>query len=213
VGGPNIISTGSTNGARIYGSYQGLGGGTMGSVISAGAIVSGVETAKVAALPNYSTAALGSGLGGSFWESVSAAVSQDLIIMSYQVPAGTAAYQGRTLVVRGIYLASYVQTVIAGGPYVGEWFLAFGHTAVSLATAEAAGTKAPRRITLPFLQTVTANQAVSTAVAQNQTFVDFGDAPVFINPGEFVQLCTRHMGTVCTGGTIVHKINPIYGWE
>lgn len=40
-----------------------------------------------------------------------------------------------------------------------------------------------------------------------------GDAPVFVNPGEFVQLCTRHIGTVGTSGTIVHRVTPVYGWE
>ena len=112
-----------------------------------------------------------------------------------------------------MYLSSHVQTVIAGGPYVAEWFLAFGHTAVSLATTEAATTKAPRRIALPFTQLVTAAQAVSTLVSQPTQFVDFGDAPVFVNPGEFVQLCTRHIGTVGTSGTVVHRVTPIYGWE
>jgi hypothetical protein len=117
------------------------------------------------------------------------------------------------LILRGLYLNSYVQTVIVGGPYVAEWFLAFGHTAVSLATTEAATTKAPRRIALPFTQIVPAAQAVSTVVAQNETFMDFGDAPVFINPGEFVQLCTRHIGTAGTTGTVVHRVTPVFGWE
>jgi hypothetical protein len=112
-----------------------------------------------------------------------------------------------------MYLHSYVQTVIVGGPYIAEYFLAFGHTAVSLATAEAAATKAPRRIALPFTQTVTAAQAVTTFVAQPVTFVDFGDAPIFVNPGEFVQLCTRHLGTAGTTGTVVHRVTPVYGWE
>jgi hypothetical protein len=120
---------------------------------------------------------------------------------------------GRRLVLRGIYLNSYVQTVIAGGPYTAEWFLAFGHTAVSLATADGAATKAPRRIVLPFVQQVTAAQAVNTTLAQTTTFCDFGDAPVFVNPGEFIQLCTRHIGTAGTTGTVVHRVTPVYGWE
>ncbi|WP_230690835.1 hypothetical protein, partial [Streptococcus pneumoniae] len=72
--------------------------------------------------------------------------------------------------------------------------MAFGHTAVSLATTEAATTKAPRRVALPFTQLVTAAQAVSTFVSQPTQFCDFGDAPLFVNPGEFIQLCTRHIG-------------------
>ena len=30
---------------------------------------------------------------------------------------------------------------------------------------------------------------------------------------EFVQLCTRHIGTVGVSGTVVHRITPVYGWE
>ena len=114
---------------------------------------------------------------------------------------------------RGLYLSSYVQTVIVGGPYVAEYFLAFGHTSVTLAVAEAATTKTPRRLALPFTQLVTAAQAVSTLVSQPIGFCDFGDAPVYVNPGEFIQLCTRHQGTAGTTGTIVHRVTPVFGWE
>jgi hypothetical protein len=212
-GGSNITSTISTQGNRIYGSYQGQSGGTMGSLARVGTITTGNEANVTAAVPTTTTAALGSGLGGTFWETVSLAVNTDGIIMSYQVPVATVNVPGRRLVLRGMYLNSYVQTVIVGGPYTAEWFLAFGHTAVSLATTETAASKAPRRIALPFVQQVTAAQAVNTTVAQSQSFCDFGDAPVFVNPGEFVQLCTRHIGTVGTSGTVVHRVTPVFGWE
>jgi hypothetical protein len=213
IGGPQMSTTLSTQGNRLNGSYQGLSGGTMGTVARVGTITTGNEANVTAAVPTTTTAALGSGLGGTFWETVSLAANTDGIIMSYQVPAGTVNLPGRRLVLRGIYLSSYVQTVIVGAPYTAEWFLAFGHTAVSLATTEAATTKAPRRIALPFVQQVTAAQAVQTTVAQSTNFCDFGDAPVYINPGEFIQLCTRHIGTAGTTGTVAHRVTPIYGWE
>lgn len=213
LGGSNVTTTASTQGNRMYGSYQGFSGGTVGTLARVGTITTGNEANVTAAVPTTTTAALGSGLGGAFWETVSLAANTDGIIMSYQVPLGTALIAGRRLVLRGIYLSSYVQTVIVGGPYVAEYFLAFGHTAVSLATAEAATTKAPRRIALPFTQLVTAAQAVSTLVSQPVGFCDFGDAPVYINPGEFVQLCTRHIGTAGSTGTIVHRVTPVFGWE
>jgi hypothetical protein len=213
IGGPQMSTTLSTQGNRLNGSYQGLSGGTMGTSARVGAITTGNEANVTAAVPTTTTAALGSGLGGTFWETVSLAANTDGIIMSYQVPAGTVNYPGRRLILRGMYLTSYVQTVIVGAPYIAEYFLAFGHTAVSLATTESATTKAPRRIPLPFTQLVTAAQAVSTLVSQPTQFIDFGDAPVFINPGEFVQLCTRHIGTAGTTGTVVHRVTPIYGWE
>jgi hypothetical protein len=213
IGGSNVSTVPSTQGNRIYGAYQGMSGGTMGTVARIGTITTGNEANVTAAVPTTTTAALGSGLGGTFWETASLAVNTDGIIMSFQVPAATVNTAGQRLALRGISLSSYVQTVIAGGPFTAEWFLAFGHTAVSLATTETATSKAPRRVVLPFIQQVTAAQAVNTTVAQGVTFCDFGDAPIFVNPGEFVQLCTRHIGTVGTSGTIVHRVSPVYGWE
>jgi hypothetical protein len=209
-GGSNANTLPSTSGNRLFGSYQGFSGGTMGSLANYANSAN-----PTAAVPTNTTAALGSGLGGQFWETVSLAVNTDGIIQSYQVPLGTVNVPGRRLVIRGIGLTSYVQTVVVGGPYVAQYSLAFGHTAVSLATAEAATTKAPRRIALSaFTQVLTAAQAVSTMVSQpGGSFMDFGDAPVFVNPGEFVQLVTKHIGTVGTTGTVAHVVTFAYGWE
>jgi hypothetical protein len=213
-GGIQISTTPSTQGSRLYGSYQALAGSaTYGTIANVGVITTGNAANPTAAVPTTTTAALGSGLGGTFWETVSLAVNTDAIVMSYQVPVGSVNNPARRLVLRGMYLNSYVQTVLTGGGYIAEWFLAFGHTAVSLATTETASTKAPRRIALPFTQLVTATQAVTTLVSQPTQFVDFGDAPIFVNPGEFLQLCTRHIGTAGTTGTVVHRVTPVYGWE
>lgn len=209
-GGVNYSTTVSTAGNRIYGSYQGLSGGTMGSLANYANSAN-----PTAAVPTNTTAALGTGLGGQFWETASLAVNTDGIICSYQVPAATVNIPGRRLVIRGIGLQSYIQTVIAGGPFNSQYSLAFGHTAVSLATAEAATTKAPRRVPLPQLsQLVTAAQAVNTFVSQpGGSYVDLGDAPIYVNPGEFVALVTKHVGTVGTTGTIAHVVQFVYGWE
>ena len=209
-GGVNFTSTPSTSGSRTLGAYQGLSGGTMGSLANYANSAN-----PTAAVPTNTTAALGSGLGGQFWETATLAVNTDGVISSYQVPVATVNLPGRRLVIRGVGLMSYIQTVIAGGPFVSQWSLAFGHTAVSLATAEAATTKAPRRIAFAGLtQVVTAAQAVSTIVSQpGDSFIDFGDAPIFVNPGEFVQLVTKHVGTVATAGTIAHVVTFVYGWE
>lgn len=201
-------------GNRAFGSHQGLSGGTMGSLANYANSAN-----PTAAVPTNTTAALGTGLGGQFWETASLAVNTDGVICSYQVPAGTVAVQGRRLVIYGVSLMSYVQTVLAGGPFVTQYSLAFGHTAVSLATAESASftnatTKAPRRVALPaFTQAVTAAQAVSTMVSQpGGSSVRF-EAPIFVNPGEFVALVAKHVGTVGTSGTIAHVVAFDYGWE
>lgn len=213
--GPQYADSLGSVGNRVYGSYQGLSGGTMGSLANYANSAN-----PVAAVPTNTTAALGVGLGGQFWETVTLAVNTDGIICSFQVPAGTALVQGRRLKITGINLASYVQTVLAGGPYISQYSLAFGHTAVSLATAESASmatatTKAPRRIALPdFTQAVTAAQAVSTMISQpGGSDIDFEESPIYVNPGEFVALVTKHIGTVGVSGTVAHVVKFDYSWE
>lgn len=215
LGGPNVdSSTLAQVGNRTLGAYQGLSGGTMGSLASYANSAN-----PTAAVPTNTTSAVLTALGGQGWETASLAVNTDGIIMSYQVPAGSVTVRGQRLVITGISLMSYIQTVIVGGPYVAQYSLAFGHTSVSLATAETASfatatTKAPRRIALPqFTQLVTAAQAVSTMVSQPGGASITFQNPIYVNPGEFVALVSKHVGTVGTSGTVAHVIALDYGWE
>jgi len=205
LGGLNATSSLAQTGNRLHGSYQGLGGGTMGSLASYANSAN-----PTAAVPTNTTAALGTGLGGQFWETGTLAVNTDGIICSYQVPLNTVNIQGRRLVVTGVYLDSYVQTAFTAGGFNAQYSLAFGHTAVSLATTEAANTKAPRRIALGS-QSVAGTQA---ALSQLTTLSrDFSSAPIYVNPGEFIQLVVKHVGTAGTGGVIAHNVTFAYGWE
>jgi hypothetical protein len=205
LGGSNISTLASTLGNRLYGSYQGQSGGTMGSLA-----LYPNSANPTAAVPTNTTAALGVGLGGQFWETDTLAVTTDGIIQSYQVPVGTANVMGRRLIIRGVKIQTYVQTALTGGGYVAQWSLAFGHTAVSLATAEGGNTKAPRRIPLGI-------HGVPSAAAVNSTLgditMDFGDAPILVNPGEFIQVVKKKVGTAPTAGTLAYTITYLYGWE
>jgi hypothetical protein len=184
---------------------QGQTGQTLGSTA---AIVN--NTLPAAAVPTNTTAALGTGLGGFFLETDTLAVNTDGIISSYQVPAGSATAPGKTLYITRITLDSFVHTVLVGGPYVANWYLAFGHTAVSLATADGATTKAPRRMVLG-CHPVTAAQAVSTQVG---TRIDLNfDSPIVVHPGEFVQLVKRKVGSAPSSGAIMHCISIGGYWE
>jgi hypothetical protein len=205
VGGPNVPREMGVLGNAIYGSYQGLSGGTMGSLANFANSAN-----PTAAVPTNTTAALGSGLGGQFWETVSLAVNTDGIISSYQVPAATTTSPGRRLRIEGLRIQSFVQAAITGGPYANVWSIAFGHTAVSLATAEAAATKAPRRLPA-CIQTVAVTAAVNTLL--QDCILSFTDTPIYVNPGEFIQTVLKHIGTVATVGTIHHNITFTYGWE
>lgn len=192
-------------GNRLFGSYQGLSGGTMGSLALY------VNSANpTAAVPTNTTAALGSGLGGQFWETDTLAVTTDGVICSYQVPAGSITVQGRRLVIQGVSIDSYIQVALTGGGYVAQWSLAFGHTAVSLATAEGAATKASRRVPLG-VQSVVSAAAISTVLTRvTQTF---SGGPIYVNPGEFVAVVKKKVGTAPSAGVIAHAITFIYGWE
>jgi hypothetical protein len=192
-------------GNRIYGSYQGLGGGTMGSL--ANYANSANPTAGV---PTNATAALGTGLGGQFWETATLAVNTDGIICSYQVPTPTVNVQGRRLVLKRVKIDSYIKTDLTGGGWNEQWTLAFGHTAVSLATGEATNTKAPRRVVLGTRSVA----AAAAALTQLTTIeLDLSAAPVYVNPGEFVAVVKKHVGTAATAGTIGHTIAMVYDWE
>lgn len=192
--------------AMGHNAYQGVSGGTMGTTA-----LYANSTNPVAAVPTNTTAALGAGLGGNFWHTNTLAVNTDGIISSFQVPALSILGLGRALVITGVQIDTVVQTTLAnagGAAYC--WSLAFGHTAVSLATAEAATTKAPRRIAL-------GSQGAIGALAQGAQLttidVNFGTAPITVNPGEFIQTVVKNIGTVGTAGTLAHLVTFTGFWK
>lgn len=211
VGGPNIAMTASIMGQRVYGAYQGLSGGTMGSLASYAN-----STNPTAAAPSNTalTANLPNGLGGQGLVTAAAASATDGIWGSYQVPSGTTSVQGRRLVVRGVKIdAVNLGAAVATSATTLQFSLAFGHTAVSLATTESAASKAPRRIPLGFM-TWAIGAAIGTGPQHGDVVLDLGDAPIFVNPGEFIQLVAKFVsGTATASQTIQFTWQPIYGWE
>lgn len=156
-----------------------------------------------AAVPTNTTAALGTGLGGQFWETDTLAVTTDGVICSYQVPVATSVIPGKSLYITRVKIKSYVQTALTGGGYVAQWSLAYGHTAVSLATTEAATTKAPRRVPLGAHSVASGAAAL---VELTEISWEFEDAPVCVHPGEFVAIVKKKIGTAPSAGVIAHVI-------
>lgn len=187
----------------MYGSLEGATGHTMGSLANFANSAN-----PTAAVPTNTTAALGSGLGGQFWETDTLAVTTDGVIASYQVPAGTIAIPGRRLAIYGVKVESFVQTALTGGGYVGVWSLAFGHTAVSLATAEAATTKAPRRVPLGNHTLAAAAAALTVPATVSAAFT----RPIIVNPGEFVAVVKKKVGTAPSAGVVAHTVTFNAGW-
>jgi hypothetical protein len=113
-----------------------------------------------------STAAVASGLsnttaeyaklGGRFLFASIAAAAVDYIVFAFQVGAGLAAVNvpGKTIYIRGIHISTMVGNqasavaVSAVTPSVLQWFIGVGSSAVTLAQAEGAATKAPRILDL-----------------------------------------------------------------
>lgn len=211
LGGSTVDTTACVQGNRIYGGYQGLSGGTMGSLATYPN-----STNPTAAAPSNTalTANLPGGLGGQGAVIAAAAAATDGIWGSYQVPAGTPNFPGRRLVIRGAVLDLVnLGAAVATTATVIQFSIAFGHTAVSLATAEATTTKAPRRVPMG-IATWPVGAAIGQQPQGGRVAIDFGDAPIFVNPGEFVAMVGKFLvGTATASQVINFTWTPIYGWE
>lgn len=179
--------------------YQGQEGGTQGST----ALYTNSLAAGAGAAMTNTTAALGTGLGGQFSALPTLAVGTDGILCSYQNPAGSLTQPPRNLVVTGVRIQGGVTTTLVGGPVLYAYSLAFGHTALTLATAETgsfvtATAKAPRRIPLG-LETYAAAAAAGAIGAG--IYVPFA-SPIVVHPGEFIAIVAKNLGTVTTAGVI-----------
>lgn len=208
--------------SRILGSYQGISGNTMGQLI-AGTVTSGTLVKPTAAIPaNTSLVAnLPNSLGGRIYEQLTSglAANVDGIFASFTVPAGSSTVQGRRLKVTGITLSGAVTTVVVGGPALTEWYIAFGHTADSMATTDTASmatatTKAPRRFMLPKLTTyMIAAQAAGTLLTQPEYETIFIE-PIYVNPGERIALVgNKTITTAITSGVLSFTYQFVYTWE
>ncbi len=189
------------------GSYQGQTGGTLGSTSNITNATATPPPAAVAA--TNTTAALGSGLGGLYYELPTIAANTDGIIDSYQVPVIATNATNKTLYITGVTIDSFIQTTLTGGGCVSVFTLCFGHTSVSLATAESATSKAPRRVFL-------GNQPMAAAAAAGTLLTKITqmfDTPIVVQPGEFVQVVRRTIGTAPTAGSVGHGIVFDGYWE
>jgi hypothetical protein len=179
---------------------QGQNGGTMGST----ALLSNSLVPGAGAAMTNTTAALTAGLGGQFSAQPTLTASTDGILQSFQNPAGSITQTPRNLVIKGVWLKGMVTAVLTGGPVLYLYSLAYGHTAVSMATAEGTSfgtnptTKAPRRIGLG-IETYAVGAAAGT-LGQGM-FYQF-DTPIVVAPGEFIAICAKNVGTVTTVGVI-----------
>ena len=113
--------------------------------------------------------------------------------------------------ITGVKIMSVVTTVLAGGPLIYAYSLAYGHTAVSMATAEGTSfgtspsTKAPRRVALGIESGMPATAAVGVLGSAAGIYQAF-NSPIAVNPGEFVAICAKNFGTVTTSGVVTFLV-------
>ncbi len=160
---------------------QGASGMTQGSTANM------ANSAAPATATLSNTAAGYTTLGGQFQFAAPAGAETDFALFAYQVPAATAAITGRQLYITGVSIDTFNTVVaVATTATVLQWSLGIGSTAVSLATAEGAATKAPRRIALGIqaLQVAAPVGGVAAPVVANFE-------PLVVNPGEFVHIILK----------------------
>ena len=186
--------------------YQGTEGGTMGSTaLYSNSLASGAGVAMT-----NTTAALGTGLGGQFTWQPTLAVGTDGILCSYLNPVGSVNQTPRTMMITGVRIQSAVSTTaLTGGPVVEAYSLAYGHTALTLATTESgsfttATAKAPRRIALGF-ESFASAAAVGAMSAGDAVHMSFA-SPIPVNPGEYIAIVAKNLGVVTTAGVITSLV-------
>lgn len=202
-------------GNRVYGSYQGLSGGTMGGLST---YVNSSNPTAAAPSNTALTANLPGGLGGQGAITAAAAAATDGIWSNYTLPAGSSTVQGRRLVITGVTVdAVNLGAAVATTATTVQLSLAFGHTAVSLATADSASmasgtTKAPRRKALGIM-----NWPIGAAIGAQP---DRGSIkltlqnPIYVNAGENVALVGKFLAGTATASQVIQFILDYdHGWE
>ena len=197
------------------GSSVGQNGQTMGS--TAGGFS---QSALPATAAGSNTAANVTGLGGlgiMTAQATNVAAAGDMIATSYLNPAPTINITGRNLYITGVSISCMnTGAAVATTPTSLIWGLAFGHTAVSLATTETASfatatTHAPRRIPLGMC-----SAAIGTVVGGlydkeiNRTF----DTPIVVRPGEYIATTVRfRVGTATASQELTYIVGFNGYWE
>ena len=190
-------------------------GGDIGSqgVVGAGTgyLANWANSAAPASATLSNTTAGYTSMGGQFQFTAVSGSETDYALFAFQVPAQTATNQGRTLVVHGINISTFnMGAVVAITPTLLQWGIAYDGTAVSLATADAAATKAPRRVPLG-CQSLPVGLAVGGNVPD--LCVDFRQ-PLSVNAGNYLHVILKIPVGTATASQIVRGVVTINAtWE
>lgn len=163
-------------------------------------------TNNTAAIPGVLTNTNGLQLsfGGTAAINPTLTANNDGIVFSYANPSSGINATGRNLVINGVKVQGVVTTVLAGGPVIYQYFIAFGHLSAALTQTETGSfanntTHAPR-IAFVGMETYATTAAVATLGGPGCVLTLTN--PIVVRPGEIVQLIARNIGTVTTTGVI-----------
>jgi hypothetical protein len=159
------------------------------------------SAAPLATLSN--TAAGYPWLGGQFVFAAPAGAETDYALFAYQVPTGN------TLIIRGLWIDSInIGAAVATTSTILQWSLGVGSTAVSLATADAAATKAPARLAIGYQCF-----AIADAIGKQAGRLDVNlDAPLVVNSGEFFHIIVKVPIGTATASQQIRGIVSVNGY-
>jgi hypothetical protein len=143
-------------------------------------------------------------LGGRYQFAAPAGAATDFALFGYQVPAN---YQ---LVIKGLRIScTNTGAAVATNPTILDWSIAVGASAVSLATAEAAGTAwAPRRIPVGMRGFVVGSAIGATA---DDIVVDF-EVPIVCDGSKFVHIIVQVPVGTATASQVIRGDVHINGY-
>ena len=155
---------------------------------------------------NSMSATTGWGLGGITNLNATASAATDFIAQAYQNPSSTVNITGKNLLINGITISSInLGAIVATTPTTLLFTLAYGATALSLATVETASfatatTHQPRRVQLGFQSAIAAVPigGMYTPTIQ-QPFIN----PIVVRPGEWVVVMYKVVVGTATGSQTI----------
>lgn len=185
------------------GSYQEQSG------VASGLTANWANTAAPSSATLSNTAAGYTTLGGQFQWAAVAGAETDYALFAYQVPAGTTTLIGKTLHVTGITIDTYnTGAANSANATVMQWGIGVGSTAVSLATVDAAATKAPRRIPVG-VQNITNAAAIGFLCTRLSTNFD---VPLTVDAGHYFHVIVKIPLGDATGSQIIRGVVMINGY-
>jgi hypothetical protein len=164
-----------------------------------------------AAAATNTTAALGAFLGGIFQMNAPATGATDLIVAGYQNPIGGVNQTPRTMKIRGIKVDCVnVGAAVATKATTFAVAVAWGGTALTLAQAES-GSFTNNTVKARRIQPIGAvSFPVGSAIGTKADDIQFDfEAPLVINPGEFVQVIAKPLiGTATASEVFAWIVSP-----